>query len=79
MTDDIAEVAKGLTKAQQQLMLGDYDPEFASIQDASVLERLGLWSYDPNKQDADSEYYDLDVTPLGLRVKAYLQGNEGEV
>lgn len=69
----VADIAASLPPFLRQMVLGDYDPEFASTSDASELIRLGLWSWDPDKPiDPDSEYYELDITDLGLAVRAHL-------
>ena len=77
MTSEAREIVARLTKAQREMMSGDYDPEFASVVDASRLINLGLWAYDPSAQDCESEFYELDVTSLGFAVRAELerQGN----
>ncbi len=70
--DRAQEVAGQLSPFLRQLILGDYDPEFASTEDASKLIALGLWSWDAAKQDPESEYYELDVTDLGHAVRQIL-------
>lgn len=76
MTQTIAEIAAGLSEAQRVLARGDYDPEFARIEDAAALERLGIWSFDSSSQDPDSEYYEVDWTPLGIQLRDFLREKE---
>lgn len=74
---NVDDIVRGLTKAQSDMLSGRYDPEFARIEDAAALERMGLWAFDPAKQGADSEYYEMDITPLGLDVRACLLSSSG--
>jgi len=74
---EVERIAGGLTEAQRILINGDYDPEFARIEDASKLVSLGLWSWDAGKYDPESEYYDLTVTPLGHAVREHLIEKDG--
>jgi hypothetical protein len=69
---DVAGIAARLSEAQRVLAKGDYDPEFARIEDAFALERMGIWSFDSGSQDPDSEYYELDWTPRGLALRNHL-------
>lgn len=75
---DVGEIAGKLSPLLRQMVLGDYDPEFASTADASELIKLGLWSWDPDKPgDPESEYYELDITDLGYAVRAHLKEMAG--
>jgi len=71
MTDPEA-IAATLSEAQRAIASGRYDPEFASIDDAAELERLGFWKW--GGPTDDDEFYHFDITPLGLAVRAILQG-----
>lgn len=70
MTEDheAAEVAKGLTKAQQ-VTLVDNRRCVRSYKPAQILVERGLW------EDAGDDFaIYAKPTPLGLRVRAHLQG-----
>jgi hypothetical protein len=72
---DVAAIAKGLTHRQQQLAMGRYDDDFASHEDATVLERAGIWAALP--PDDEDEFYRFDITPLGLLVRQHLNDIQG--
>lgn len=74
MMDDLANIAKGLTKAQRDMISGRYDPEFASVDDAAMLERLGLWKWEGPTED--EEFYHFCFTPLGAAVRSHLKDHE---
>ena len=76
MTADLASLARGLTKAQRELASGRYDDDFASHNDAAVLERAGIWVETP--PDDEDEHPRFVCTPLGLQLRAYLmEGRDG--
>jgi hypothetical protein len=68
--NEVAEIARKLTKAQRY-SLSTFRPDwccFWNIQAALAAERKGLGTRYPNANC-------LKLTPLGLAVRTYLQGN----
>jgi hypothetical protein len=68
---DVAEIAAGLTKAQREALVSAFDIGFSFIttfaggRSAKALHRRGL---------TNLEWAPSGLTPLGLAVRAHLQG-----
>ena len=64
---DVAEIARGLTKAQREAVMGRFgwNSPWAQESGEADLERLGIWN--PRKLR-----WTQVLTPLGLAVRAHL-------
>ena len=63
-------IAQSLTKSQRAMASGEYDFGAATLEDASALVKLGLWSW--TGEGEDSQFHQFDITPVGLAVRAHL-------
>ena len=76
MTDDIAKIAAGLTKARKAMLLGlPADGSWGTVLNRSVAKRAWWGTRLIDHKHCPEDRNEWALTPLGQRVRAYLQEN----